>query len=675
MRTINLRQLLFWLAVMICITNYRIIVRADEIEYENINEINEVNSNCLMVNIMYENGESILVKNGSTFYTARPLKFIINMEQQAYYSFSIDGGNTYSEYVPMQDNTVTLYPNNEFSPDGNYILRFKCNDLTSYDYNIQFDFNPPQVSLINEELLNRWLTCEEGLEIALVDDTRISRVLATLNGEIIAENHFTSEESIGQFVTLPLNVNSYENEGQNILLHVYDEADNESIVSYNYYLQSDSSKSAEGDLLKNDNEPPQIMIEGVTDNVDAKGPVNVMIGISEASYENCDVDIKVLRRRGDEEKWIPVDNCKMQSPKEVRMLSLVNDGDYTISVSAKDAKGMSSFVSSSFRIDANAPLLKISGISDEAATNEAPTIRVNALECFYDATILTSNLYKMGNTGERQLVDTYNYVMKSKQDYQDIKVNEEGDYELIVAAADRSGNVRNEKIDFTVDYTPPVIGKLEEYDGKYFKKAFIEGKSLAALISDMTHTSYEAFINDDKLTEDQEIIEEGKYTLYLSATDEANNASLESATFIVDRTAPQITIRGMKADGYIRKGDKITVGLNDADDELLEVKYNGAIVPVDKARKVANFTADEYGEYNIEVRAIDKAGNETNKLIHSNCVAMSAPLQNIVKNEKMLTSNLVDSDKNDIDFKGAIIGVITMLSGTFGLVFRAIRAD
>lgn len=459
--------------------------------------------------------------------------------------------------------------------------------------------------------------------------------------------------------------------GGNISIPIYEEGIY-TVVAHAFDMAGNRTEDISIDFIK-DGTAPSISIEGASENVDSKEAVNLTINIQEALYDGCEVTVSAVRKKGEEVKNLPVSNFTMGAPNEVRVLSLENDGDYEIYVSATDRAGNHTEETRSFRIDATAPMIRIMGLKEGEITNEQPVIRVGVKEAFYNSTILNTDLYKKNKFGELERVNGEKIVPKGVLDYKDIKISDEGVYQLVCTASDRTGNIVEEKIDFTVDYTPPTIAKLDGIDGKYLN--FFElPKNIKELVTDMTDVSLEAYLNDKKMDANEVVLDEGKYVLWLSATDAANNTSDSSETFIIDHTKPQVVLSGVKVDGSIKKGSLLEISLFDNMDILDEVIFNGKRINVDTENNRACINVDDYGDYNIEVKAHDLAGNVTDNIIYSSCYMAGGVIDEYVKSEKTIAQNLVKTADFDKEIVSVLIGVITVLSGTYGLVFRGLSS-
>lgn len=423
-----------------------------------------------------------------------------------------------------------------------------------------------------------------------------------------------------------------------------------------------------------DMNPPEINISGVSDNVDLTNPGEILISIKDYYYEGCNVSITAIKKKDGQVINLPVSSFDMAATIESRVINLKNDADYEILVSATDRLGRTSSAQTEFRIDKNAPQLLLEGLNDGQVTSEKPVISVNTAECFYDSTIVEVSLAKKMDSDISCIVDKQVYVMQDKYDTKEIIISEEGEYELTCTATDRSGNSKSSKMNFTVDYTPPVIAKMDDIDGKYFK-SYTLNDGLFNVVKDMTKCTIKAFLNDDEIAGDELVVEEGKYVLWVSAVDEADNYSEKAATFIIDHTAPQLVIGGLNKDGYIRKGNTLSVGLANVEDEITSVVFNGKEIEISEDNKKADIYVDEYGDYLLEVTACDKAGNVTDKIISTGCYLVGPRSEELEVEEKIIhniTGKIVNNDKNTIDVWGLTIGCIIVLSGITGLMIREI---
>ena len=417
-----------------------------------------------------------------------------------------------------------------------------------------------------------------------------------------------------------------------------------------------------------DGTAPVIEVEGVSESADHREGVTLTVGAYEEMYEDCEVDIKLTRSSPGSSEQIPINSYCMNAQSDIRTVDIKSDGEYLIEVSAEDAAGNGTNVSKKFRVDATSPLISVTGIGEGEMTASRPRLKFDAAELFYDSTIMKSVLSKKSGEGYIP-VSTEEHVMRSQQDGFEICPEEEGRYRLICTAADRSGNRSEKTVDFAIDYTPPVISGMSDIRNRYFKSFRLPAK-VSDFVKDAFGVKAGAYVNDSAFGDDDVIIEEGKYMLSIFAEDEAGNCAEESAEFIVDHTSPQIVLSGFDKNGGVRKGSIVKVSLLEECDTLKSVSFNGRDIAI-SPDNTATVAVNDNGEYDIAVCATDPAGNVTDTVIHTSAYLGSSPLAGLIKTEKKYASQIVKNDKNDPDIAGLAIGLISVLTGTYGLTWRA----
>ncbi len=416
---------------------------------------------------------------------------------------------------------------------------------------------------------------------------------------------------------------------------------------------------------------PGVVIGGVSDNVDITSRAKVTVDVTDNVYEDAEVAVTLTRSVTGEREVLPIQNYRMAAVHDVRDIDINSDGEYEVYVCATDKAGNSSEDVKRFRVDSTAPEISISGIKEGEMTNEKSRLRFCAGELFYDSTIMTAVLEKKNRNGY-ETVKVDRQVMKHERDSIDVNVDSEGEYRLTCRASDRSGNEAVSSVSFAVDYTPPVISGLSKMDNKFFKAFTLPGK-IADYVSDSSAVTTWAYLNDSSIADGSTVIEEGRYVLTIMAEDEADNTAEQSVSFIVDHTAPQIVLEGFDRDGNIRKGSIVKVSLLEAGDVLTSVKFNGRNILIDKDN-TATIAVNDYGKYTFEIAARDEAGNVTDTQIGTECYMYGGLFGKDARIEKTISVSDVKPDV-DIDLKGLLLGLASVLSGTFGLALRTYLRD
>ena len=144
--------------------------------------------------------------------------------------------------------------------------------------------------------------------------------------------------------------------------------------------------------------------------------------------------------------------------------------------------------------------------------------------------------------------------------------------------------------------------------------------------------------------EDEEVIEDGKYVLKVSAVDDAGNQTEKSVEFIVDGTMPRVVIDGMADDGSVNKDETIVLSLYDEGDYFRSVKLNGEEAVTGDRQTSVELVIPDYGDYEIDIEAADMADNILTQTIEAKCanaapVAVGASTVRTLKQSEVRGSN------------------------------------
>ena len=154
------------------------------------------------------------------------------------------------------------------------------------------------------------------------------------------------------------------------------------------------------------------------------------------------------------------------------------------------------------------------------------------------------------------------------------------------------------------------------YDGKTFNAKSFEDIGLDIdldeIVSDLTVCQVRMYLNGSEYDGISEI-EDGSYTLLITAEDELGHTSEKSATFVLDTKEPIFIVTGVE-DGEVRNDSySIEVSLQLDEDTLEEVKLNDTVITV--KNNVASLSVSDKGEYKLYMKATDEAGNEAEQTI------------------------------------------------------------
>lgn len=476
-------------------------------------------------------------------------------------------------------------------------------------------------------------------------------------------------EANGEIVTDDVCINAIDNPNGRVI-PIHDEG-SYTINAFAYDLAGNRS-STQSISFTVDKNKADVFITGAEDEASYTQDVNLNVEIDKTQYKGCCASINIKRKRQQMSVELAPISYELDADKDVRNIKLVNDGDYEVTASVTDNVGRITQATKKFRIDTMPPRIIIEGLHEGEATNSKPKIHITTEEAFYDTTSVLIVLNKKNGLGQYEIIDRQHYVMAGEKDGRDVVIDCEGEYLLSCTATDMQGNSSREEVTFIVDYTPPVIQSLSDYDYKYVDR-FIVPDNIKRMISDASDVNFEAYINDVSVNGGEEIVQEGRYVLWICAEDEAGNVSSKQASFIVDHTAPQIVIGGMGQDGIVKKGDVIEISLFDEQDKLESVVYEGNNILLTENGKRARIKVDKYGESTLDISAVDMAGNEARITLKTVCENSVLSSIKYVQGEKMPELNIVENDENDMDIKGVLIGLFTVLSGTYGLTYRGLK--
>jgi hypothetical protein len=447
-----------------------------------------------------------------------------------------------------------------------------------------------------------------------------------------------------------------------------------------------------------DTQTPKVAVSGI------KSVYNNANGVDEypepdidISDENYGTSIIKIKRDNEEVASATIDEVgnfnkvekedisveKDEKDNKFKFRGIKQDGKYTIDIYTKDKAGNEFDTTNgnkdkevNFIIDKTDPTIGIkSGDSDipedeDIYYKEAQNINITASDDNLDSTGSKVSVIKDGKPFDK--VPAFNSVDKeAKTSY---KFDEDGKYELTVTSKDTTGNSSTKTVKFVIDNIDPEI-KFEETseyskvksDIKFMvKEANYEPEGITAEYTKIIHHegSKDTVISNIPLDFSKEETKDGidtfkidndkfdddaTYEIKLNMTDLAGREAQEQkATFIIDKSAPEIEITGVDADNHYNT-DK-TVNIITTDDNQgtntikatkngEEFKINDFKVEGNKASTSYDFT--EEGTYEITVDSVDKAGNNQSKNI-TFVVDKTAPVTKISSS----TDKFINSDKS-----------------------------
>jgi hypothetical protein len=255
------------------------------------------------------------------------------------------------------------------------------------------------------------------------------------------------------------------------------------------------------------------------------------------------------------------------------------EGTHTLAVTAEDAAGLRTTASATFIVDYTAPVVSLQGVIDGAAYNHP----VAATAAATDANLTSFSF----------LLDGQTYLGETP-------IAAEGAHLLQARAVDCAGNAGQVQSAFLLDFTAPVVA--------------IEVPACSAgpvtplvTVSDANLTS-DVRVLDGAPYDGAPVAAEASHQLVVTAGDRASNQTSAQAAFIVDHTAPTVTITGV-TDGSVYPGTvHPVVMVSDAHLTSSTVTLNGAPFASGTAVTAA-------GSYSLVATAVDCAGQQTTRTV------------------------------------------------------------
>ena len=187
-------------------------------------------------------------------------------------------------------------------------------------------------------------------------------------------------------------------------------------------------------------------------------------------------------------------------------------------------------------------------------------------------------------------------------------LNEDGIYQLSVSAWDQAGYEGSSKGQVIIDSEDPVIRHVDELDGQYMK-SFCWEYPAEETVEDFTSYTYSVCLDGRPYHIGENILREGKHVLEVQAEDSAGNKGRAEAEFAIDRTAPRI-IFGNARDGQVyEEAMNLEVSLENQEDYIEEIRINGKLQKTSAEKKTYSYEIKECRDYEVLVKAYDKAGN------------------------------------------------------------------
>lgn len=187
-------------------------------------------------------------------------------------------------------------------------------------------------------------------------------------------------------------------------------------------------------------------------------------------------------------------------------------------------------------------------------------------------------------------------------------LTEDGRYRIRMTAADGAGHLAFAERYLLIDGTAPVIRHVEDLNGRFLKQ-FQWNYRTEELVEDDTSVRCDVYLDGQLYTMGTVVRREGRHVLEVRAVDAAGNETVDRAEFLIDHTPPKIIFQQVEEGGCYEESREFRILLADRKDWMRSVRINGAAQTVGSKTSVYETAVQEEGSYEIQVEAVDLAGN------------------------------------------------------------------
>lgn len=443
-----------------------------------------------------------------------------------------------------------------YAPDKTNPFNDQLDKVTKIDF--LMDLISPNISFseINKRDIEngKCYTGEVNPAINLSDNYHIASYSISLNGKPCQGHFKKSDDKNMSFV-----INKLSQDGNyNLKAVVTDDAGNTTTLNKSFII---------------DNTAPSINISGVNDgDYLNSSAVTPYINIQDPNFDATKTSL-IVRKNGVE---IPVDIIR--NGDGLFYFNVYDEGSYSFEVTAYDKAGnVSTSKPINFVIDRTAPILNFN-FSDNEYFNKAfkPIIKTENSDDFIDKLTINGIEYSPNNLPD---------------------FLENNAYEVIAIAKDKAGNFSPvSHLKFTIDTIVPVINISNLTDNYYYNISV----NPSIISTDVNPDLFTMTLNGINYN-NEAISAEGNYKLVILSTDKAKNSTSKIINFVIDKTSPIISLKGLVNNEIFNHGINPYIYITDSNSYMSILMldgedYHGGIIGMD-------------GKHTLLIEAVDKAGN------------------------------------------------------------------
>lgn len=325
-----------------------------------------------------------------------------------------------------------------------------------------------------------------------------------------------------------------------------------------------------------DNTAPSINMWGIENNEYTNKPsIMPTIYVSDPNIDYSQTKFN-LTRNGQ--------NISINPPLDQGLYSfqLEDEGNYSLTVTSVDKAGNShTSEPENFTIDRTSPILDFN-FKDNSYIDKAfkPSVSLQNSSDFLSELLINGISYDSNNI----------------PNFLDNKA-----YEVTAQGKDKAGNLSAISTStFTIDTIAPIINVKNLISNFYYNKTI--GPNISS--ADVNAQTFTMTLNG-KPYNNESIKAEGSYQLVINSIDKAGNTTNRVIDFVIDKTAPAITIKGLINNTTLTSIISPLISINDANADttiLLDGQdYHGGPITTD-------------GKHTLIIETVDKAGNMSEKV-------------------------------------------------------------
>ncbi len=240
----------------------------------------------------------------------------------------------------------------------------------------------------------------------------------------------------------------------------------------------------------------------------------------------------------------------------------------------------------------------------------------------------------------------------------------EGDNTITASASTASGETATDSIQLERDTISPSVSIQGVSDGLFSSLDLTP----EIVVNDRNPGSTIILLNDQPFASGTLLDAESAYVLSVTATDAANNATSDSVSFTLDKTAPQITLVTPQQDLQTRD-ILITVSGTVVDANLASLRVNGTLITVTDGTFSTSLSLNTEGANALTITATDRASLSTSitqQIFRDTSgpnLTVTQPADGLLTNQTTITvSGTIDDPTALITVNGT---AATVTNGTF----------